>query len=155
MKKPLKNKNTIVTVIVLVTVFLLLHYFVYLNNASSQVPILQSYTDSPMDLPELVMCEEKKPTYLNPFRKVTFSYEVVQNDTLGGCDIREQAASMFTSEMQPLNGNPRDYWNGFEEDGFGRPQIGYDYANVIFFTVQYILIAAALFFLIKFVKSNS
>lgn len=150
----LKNKKTIITTGVLVTIFLLLHYFVYLNNVSGQVPLLQSYTDAPVDLTELVLCEEKKPTYLNPFRKVTFSYQLVQNNTPGECDIREQATSMFTSEMRPLQGDPYDYWDGFEEDGFGRPQIGYDYANVFFFLVQYILIVVTIGLLIKAIKTT-
>lgn len=146
-------KNSLIASM-LVVIFFLLHYFVYLNNASGQVPILQSYTDEPVDFAELVLCEEKKPTYLNPFRKVTFSYQVVENGIRGECNIQERAASFFTSKMEPLAGDPYEYWNGFEEDGFGRPQVGYDYANIIFFLVQYSLVIATVGLLGKAIKTK-
>ena len=58
------------------------HYFVYMDNASGEVPIIQSYTDAPVDLPELVLCEEKSSEIiLKPFLKSTIRYQVDQNGT--------------------------------------------------------------------------
>ncbi len=125
-----------------------------MDNASGEVLVIQSYTDVPVDLQELVLCEEKKPSYFNPFRKVQFSYRVEQNGTYTECNIIEQAESILTSKMQPLVNDPYEYWNGFDEDGFGRPQIGYTYANIFFFMVQYLIIAAFVFVLIKPEKSK-
>lgn len=154
MKISLKNKSSVIIASVLVAAFFLLHYFVYMDNASGEVPIIQSYTDAPVDLPELVLCEEKKPSYFNPFHKVQFSYQVEQNGTYTECNIIEQAESIFTSKMQPLVGDPYKYYNGFDEDGFGRPQIGYTYANLLFFIVQYLIIAAFVVVLLKPEKSK-
>lgn len=149
MKISLENKGHVVITSVLVAAFFVLHYYVYLDNASGEVPIIQSYTDAPVDLPELSLCEEKKPTYFNPFLKVTFSYRVEQNDSYSECNIIEQAESMLTSKMQPLVDDPYNYYDGFDEDGFGRPQVGYTYANVLFFIVQYLIIAAFVLVLLK------
>lgn len=154
MKISFKNKSSVVIATVLVAAFFLLHYYVYLDNSSGEIPLIQSYTDAPVDLSELSLCEEKKPSYLNPFRKVTFSYQVEQNGTYTDCNIVEQAESIFTSKMQPLAGDPYDYYHGFDEDGFGRPQIGYTYGNLIFFIVQYLIIAAFVFVLLKPEKSK-
>lgn len=154
MKISLKNKSSVIFASVLVATFFLLHYFVYMDNASGEVPIIQSDTHPPVDLPELVLCEDKKPSYFNPFRKVQFSYQVDQNGTYTECNIIEQAESMFTSKMHPLIGDPYEYWNGFDEDGFGRPQVGYTYANLLFFLVQYLIIAAFVFIVVKPEKSK-
>lgn len=134
--------------------FFLLHYFVYLDNASGEVPIIQSYTDAPIDLSGLILCEEKTPTYFNPFRKVQFSYQVEQNGTYTECNIIEKAESLFTSKMQPFVGDPYDYWNGFDKGGSGRALIGYTYANLFFFIVQYLIIVAFVFVLLKPEKSK-
>jgi len=154
MKISLKNKSSAIIASALVAAFFLLHYYVYLDNASGEVPVIQSYTDAPVDLPKLSLCEEKKPSYFNPFRKVQFSYQVEQNGTYTDCNIIEQAESIFTSKMQPLAGDPYDYLNGFDEDGFGRPQVGYTYANLLFFIAQYFIIAAFVFVLLKPEKSK-
>lgn len=149
MQISLKNKSSVIIACVLVAAFFVLHYFVYMDNASGEVPIIQSSTDAPVDLPELGLCEEKQPNYFNPFRKVQFSYQVRQNDTYTECNIIEQAESIFTSNMQPLVGDPYEHWNGFDEDGFGRPQVGYTYANLLFFIIQYLIIVAFVVVLLK------
>lgn len=113
------------------------------------MPFLQSYTDAPMDLPELVLCQEKKPNYLNPFKKVEFSYQAEINETYGECNIIERAESIFTSKMEAISGDPYEYWNGYEEDGFARPQVGYTYANLFFFLVQYLIAGSFIFVLLK------
>lgn len=133
----------------LVIIFFTLHYYAYLDNASGEIPIIQSYTDAPVDLPELSLCEEKIPTYLNPFRKVEFSYQTETGLTRGECDIIEQSESILTSKMTPLKGDPYDYWHGFEQDGFGRPQVGYTYANLLFFVMQYGLIGGFIYMVFK------
>lgn len=134
---------------ILVIIFFLLHYYVYLDNASGEIPLIQSYTDAPVDLPELSLCEEKIPTYLNPFQKVEFSYQSEAGLAIGECDVIEQAESMFTANMKPIKGDPYDYWHGFDEDGFGRPQVGYTYANLWFFLTQYTLIGIFIFSLYR------
>ncbi|MDD4352429.1 MAG: hypothetical protein PHU71_05675 [Candidatus Gracilibacteria bacterium] len=138
----------------LVIIFFLLHYYIYLGNAPTTIPVLQSYTDSPVDLPELSFCEEIRPSYLNPFRKIKYSYKIQIGNTYtdletgipirfysDNCSIVEEAASIFTSKIQPLAGNPYEYWDSFDEDSFGRPQVSNIYANLIFFIVQYLIIA--------------
>lgn len=150
MKISLKNKGNIIIASLLVALFFLLHYFVYLDNSAGSIPIIQSSTDAPVDMPELFLWEENKPSYLNPFRKVQFVYE----DTKTQETVIEEAESMFSSKMQPLIGDPYDYWDGFDEDGFGRPQVGYTYANLFFFIIQYLLIATFIFILFRPGKSK-
>lgn len=142
-------KSSAIIASVLVAVFMLLHYFVYLDNASGEIPLIQSYTDAPVDLPELSLCEVYKPSYLNPFHKVQFRYQVEQNDTYTKCKIIEEAESLFSSKMQAIVGDPLEYWDGYDEDGFPRPLVGYTYANILFFLVQYFLAAAFVFVIIK------
>ena len=129
----------------LVATFFLLHYFVYLDNSSGSVPILQSSTDAPVDMQELFLWEENKPSYLNPFRKVQFVYE----DTKTQETVIEEAESIFSSKMQPLVGDPYKYYDDFYNDGFGRPQVGYTYANLFFFITQYLIIAAFTLILLR------
>lgn len=124
------------------------------------VPLVQSYTDAPVELNELSLCEELRPDYLHPFRKITYSYQVYENkngvETYSpDCEIVEQAESVFTSDMKPLKGDPYEYWNGFDEDGYGRPQIGNAYPNPIFFLMQHVTIVAFLYILLKPVTYGS
>jgi hypothetical protein len=156
MKASLKNKSSAITASILVAAFFLLHLFVYIGFYSGDVPVLESYTDSSVDVKKLSLCEEKRPTYFNPFRKITYIYQEKIGDTSGECNIIEQAESMFTSKMQPLVGNPQDYHMG--EDGgdglFLRPLVGNTYANLFFFIIQYCIIATFVFVLLKPEKSK-
>ena len=92
MKISLKNKSSVITASILVAAFLLLHFYVYLqvsplDDSAQGVPIIQSYTDTPAEVQKLSLCEEKRPTYLNPFRKITYSYQEKIGDTYGECTI--------------------------------------------------------------------
>ena len=135
----------------LVAAFFLLHYFVYLGNFGGDVPLLQSYTDPPFSMEKLTLCEEKHPTYFNPFQKVQYSYQTYDLTTqnYSECTLTEKAESIFTSKMMADDWSPNDYWAGYETEGFMRPLAGGEYANVLFFTVQYLIIAAFVFVLLK------
>lgn len=154
MKFSIKNKSNTILASILVASFLLLHFYVYEGLAPTTIPILQSYTDSPVELPKLVLCEEKRPSYFNPFKKVEFHYQVEQNNEYSECNIVEQAESILTSKMKPLVGNPLDYWKSFEKNGFARPNIGYVYANISFFLLQYLIILSFVFVLLKPIDSK-
>ena len=162
-------KNHALLASLLAVLFFLLHYYVYLDNASTDIPILQSYTDAPVDLPELVLCEDQsvRPSYLHPLRKITYSYAVRSGsgkvDPASGipdyrysdnCSIVEQAESIFTSKIKPLVGDPYTYWDNFDEDSFARPLVANTYANLIFFLVQYLIIAAWLTVIYRSFKSS-
>ncbi|MEK7145808.1 MAG: hypothetical protein AAB802_01345 [Patescibacteria group bacterium] len=148
MKNFLQNKASIFLACALVASFLLLHYFVYLENAQP-VPILQSHVDTPVELVELSFCEEKHPNYLNPFRKIRYSYQEDLGDGYGDCNIIEQSKSIFSSELQPVVGDPLKYWDNYEEDGFARSLAVNTYSNSIFFILQYFIIVAFVFVLLR------
>lgn len=160
----LKGKKDLVLASLLVAAFLLLHFTVYigapiLRDMYFDVPIVQSYTDAPVALNELSLCEELRPDYLHPFRKIIYSYQIHENkngvETYSlDCEIVEQAESVFTSDMKPLKGDPYDYWKGFEKESFGRPLVANAYPNPIFFFMQYAIIVAFLYILLKPVHSH-
>ncbi len=156
MKISLKNKSNAIISSALVAAFFLLHYFVYLDNFGNDVPLLQSYTDPPFSIQQLTLCEEKYPSYFNPFKKVEYSYQTYDatNETYSECNLTEKAGSVFTSKMEPQNWNPEDYWKGYDTEGFMRPLAGGEYANIVFFIVQYLIIAAFVFVLLKPEKSK-
>lgn len=140
----------------LVAAFFLLHYTVYLqvgfltSDGLASVPLLQSYTDSPVEFAEVALCEQEgdRPGYFDPFQKVEYRYQLVK-EGYSECDIIEEAESMFTSEMIPVAGDLTGYYDGFEEDGFGRPLVENVYANLTFFLVQYFIIGAFVYLLLK------
>lgn len=139
----LKNRGRALLAIGLVAAFFLLHIFVY-QPENSNIPLLRSYTDAPVAVNKLSFYDEKRPSYFNPFRKVTYFYSIPSAS--GGPDgvIIEQAESWFTSDLKPIQGNPIDYWEG-EAGGEGphmRPLVGNEYANVLFFAVQYLIVIA-------------
>lgn len=164
MKISLKNKSSAIIASTLVAAFFLLHYFVYLDNFGNDFPLLQSYTDPPLSVKQLNLCEEKYPSYLNPFREVQYVYQTHsagtdivsgEDDTYGECNLTEKADLwIFTPKMVADNWNPEDYWAGYDEEGFMRPLAGGEYANTLFFLVQYGLIAAFVFVLLKPEKSK-
>lgn len=157
MKLTLKHKSRAIIASSLVALFFLLHYYVYLgvpflrDGGYTTIPLLQSYTDSPVELQELVLCEQKHPTYLNPFQKIEYSYQVVEGETYSECNIVERAGSIFTSNMEPIQGDPKDYFDGESgnEGMFMRGNVSNDYANLTFFVVQYAIIAGFLFVILR------
>ncbi len=155
MKFSLKHKSHAIIASSLVALFFLLHYYVYLgvplfrDGGYTTVPLLQGYTDSPVDLEELVLCEEKRPSYLNPLQKIEYSYQVVEGETYSECNIVERASSIFTSNMEPIQGDPKDYFDEQKEGPFMRGNVSNDYANLTFFIVQYAIIAGFLFVILR------
>lgn len=146
MRISLKNRGRALLASGLVAAFFLLHIFVYqpFPPYSFDFPLLRSYTDAPAAVEKLSFYDEKRPTYFNPFRKITYFYSAPS--ALSGSDeiIIEQAESWFTSSMKPVQGNPIDYWQG-EAGGEGlflRPLVANEYANVLFFAVQYLIVIA-------------
>lgn len=133
----------------LVAAFFFLHYTVYLQvgflttDGFSSFPVLQSYTDLPVDFKEVAFCEQesKRPGYLNPFQKVQYRYQIV-SENYSPCDIIEEAEFLFTSKMVPVAGDLMVYYDGFEGDGFGRPLVENWYPNLLFFLVQYFIVGA-------------
>ncbi len=155
----LKGKKDVLLASLLTATFLLLHFGVYLGLSPFRyVPvtmrILHSWTDSPVVLDELALCEEKRPTYLNPFQKITYSYQVYSESVYTECDIVEQAELFFTSDMKPVQGDPYEYWDGHDVEGFGRPLVANEFPNPIFFLVQYGIIVALLYIFFKPLRSG-
>lgn len=146
MKISLKNRGRTLLASGLVAAFFLLHISSYpsLPPEGFDFPLLRSYTDSPAVVNKLSFYDEERPTYFNPFQKVTYFYSYRDPATLNGPDeiIIEQAESRFTSYMRPVQGNPQDYWEGEAggEGPFLRPLVGNEYANVLFFAVQYLIV---------------
>ena len=161
MKNFFRRKGSTIVCSLLVVVFFILHYYVYLNNSPTEIPILQSYTDAPVDAKALTFCGEKKPNYINPFQPVEYSYypnEDCENSTIQcSCNIRERekATSFLTSHMEPIKWSPEGYFNEETDGPFMRPLVGNTYANIFFFLIQYLIIAAFLFFLFKKERSKS
>lgn len=140
-----KYLNRIVPSILIAT-FLLLHYFVFLGNASGDIWPLSSWTQSPYDFnpQKLVFCEQesKYPNYLHPFRKVEYKYQVAIGDSYTECDIIERSVSIFNDDMDAISGDALQYWNSETEGPFPRAQVGAEYANIFFFLLQYSILAA-------------
>ncbi len=135
---------------ILVAGFFLLHYYIYLDNG--ELPLIQSYTDSPVDTNRLTLCDEEQPSYFHPLRKVTYIYCLKDSDVL----LAEQPESIFTAQMEPLPEDLLRYWEGEEKEGkmFMRDKIGKTYANLIFFIVQYIIVAGFIFLLFIFISKK-
>lgn len=158
MKISLKGKTTAIICSLLVAAFFLLHYYVYLGNIPTEIPILQSYTDAPIDLKALTLCEEKRPSYFNPFQVIEYSYysnkDCEEAKVPCICNVKERAKSLLTSEMEPVKWLPERYFNEKEDGPFMRPQMGNTYANIFFFLLQYLIIAGFFFVLLKKEKSK-
>lgn len=147
----LKNKGRAITANAIVAVIFLLHFIVYFDNFGYNIPLLHSYTDPPLAIKQLSLCEEMYPSYFNPFRKVQYTYQVhsITGDPDGECNLSEKAESVFTSKMIANNWTPEDYWEGYDNEGFLRPLAGGEYANIIFFLAQYGLVATFIFVILK------
>lgn len=165
MKISLKNKSSAIIASTLVAAFFLLHYFVYLDNSGNDFPLLQSYTDPPFSVKQLNLCEEKYPSYFHPFRKVQYTYQIhsagtdfiinSEDDIYGECNLTEKADSwIFTPKMIADNWTPEDYWAGYDEEGFMRSFAGGEYSNILFFLVQYSLIATFIYIFLRPEKSK-
>lgn len=141
MKISLKNRGRALLASGLVAAFFLLHISSYppLPPEGFDFPLLRSYTDAPAVVNKLSFYDEKRPTYFNPFQKITYFYSSGPDEV-----IIEQAESWFTSSMKPIQGNTQDYWEGEAggEGPFLRPLVGNEYANVLFFAVQYLIVIA-------------
>lgn len=139
----------------LVVVCALLIVSVYFGVARTGPDFLISSTSTPATYSPLVLCDEKLPTFLNPFRKVEYSYHLEGSTE---CSIVEETETMLTSELVPVKGNVKDHWGGFDEDGFVRSFVTNDFANYRLFILQYILIlalAANVFTLKKTITSHN
>ena len=138
----------IILVGLLVTMHLQVHYSVF--SGRSFYPF-ESYTDTPVQFHPLELCEVKQPNYLNPVRKVQFSYRNVEAET-DDCTIIERAQSHFSSDVESVQDDVKNYWGGFDEDGFVHGYASHYYPNIFFFLVQYALIIALLTVLFKGLK---
>lgn len=156
MKLSLKGKKDTIVASLLVAAFFFLHYTVYLEvgfltaDGLASFPVLQSYTDAPVDFEEVALCEQegKRPGYLNPFQKVQYRYQIVK-EGYSECDIIEEAEFLFTSNMVPVSGDLTVYYDGFDEDGFGRSLVENWYPNLLFFLVQYLIVGALGYVLLR------
>ncbi|OGJ49231.1 hypothetical protein A2229_03875 [Candidatus Peregrinibacteria bacterium RIFOXYA2_FULL_33_7] len=173
MKLSLKNKSNVIIASILVATFFLLHYNIYPDkkipykyvseSVIKTIPIIASYTDAPLYQSEqiftgnLYLCEHKRPSYLNPFRKVEYRYQEFTGHGYGECGIViEQAESIFSSNIKTLIGNPEIYYQDSEKERNDdiRTMGKNVYANLNFFIFQYLIIIAFVFFLLKPVKSK-
>lgn len=164
MKKFLKNRATVLLSNVLLLLMVGLHLGVYEGRSNGAVRDLLSplmvQTDAPVDLNELLLCEQEslRPGYFSPFQALEYHYQVILNEETGeysDCAIVERADSIFwKADLKPIKGDPLDYWGGTDSDEgpFMRPQVGAEAPNVFYFLVQYILFAVWLFTLLMPVK---
>ena len=156
-KISLKNKSSIIIASVLLSTFFLLHYYVYIDTTWS-IPIIVSETEPPISgATELRLCDEKKPSYFNPFRKVQYSYNVFSNGNYTDCNIIEEATSIFSSKMHLIAYDLQDYFTSNQngDDLFLRQYaIPNEYANLNFFIFQYFIIACFTYVLFKPEKSK-
>ena len=66
------HKHILSFIIIYISLFCM-HYFIYLWNTSTDI-YLQSYSNTPLDLPWVILKKEIRPTYSNPFQKITYLY---------------------------------------------------------------------------------
>ncbi len=161
MKKFFKARKNILLSNLLILVMLGLHLSIYEGHVNGNMrdilsPLMMQ-TDAPVDLHELLLCEQesKQPGYFSPFQAVEFHYQVIINEETGeysDCAIIEGSDSIFwKGELKPLAGDPKDYWGGTDSDEgpFMRPLVGTEAPNVLFFFVQYLLFAGWIYLIVK------
>lgn len=141
MKKWLKTRRQTLLSNLLLATFFLLHYLVYMG-AANEFPLIQSPIDPPFMMEQLGLCEEKYPTYFNPFQKVEHIYQIESEDLFGPCDLIERADGyIFEPKFEQIGWSAESYWKGYDVEGFMRPLAGPEYANLLFFLVQYAIAA--------------
>ncbi len=136
-KQFLNPRSTIV--LLLAFVFFGMHHFVFLNGNASEIGVIMSSVDEAYDLPGVIIDQRLRPDYLHPFRPVTFIYHVENN----GEEIVEKVDGIFSNEWVAVKGSVKEYFDP-EQQLFSRPLVSFDYANWVFFFIQYILFIAML-----------
>ena len=161
MKKFFKNRGTLLLSNLLLLLMIGLHLGVYKDQANGNVQDLLAplmvQTEAPVDLHELLLCEQesRRPSYFNPFQALEYRYQVILNEESGeysDCVIIERADSIFwKATFEPISGDPKDYWGGTNSDEgpFMRPQVGAQAPNVFFFILQYLIFGSWLFLILK------
>lgn len=125
-------------VLVLACAFFLMHHLIFLGNASSLVPLFESWVQPPYFLSALVHTEQVRPNYIKPFDKVTFTYWVRGS----GEEIIEESQSIISHDLNPVKGDARLFFDPERDGPHIRMLTYFEYANWVFFFVQYSLLLA-------------
>jgi hypothetical protein len=121
-----------------IVILLNLHYWVYLSNANFELWYLEWYSNTPIDLPGIILEEEKRPTYLFPLQKLTYLYYEVNNPKN---IIIQENQSVFFSNMEILAW--RDIVNKYFKDSwymFITWFASNQYPSILYFIIFYFLL---------------
>lgn len=121
-------------VLLLAFVFFGMHHFVFLNGNASQIALIMSSVDEAYDFKGITIDQRLRPDYLHPFRPVTFIYYVEGS----GEEIIEEVDGVFSNDWVAVKGDAKEYFDA-EQQFFQRPLVSFDYANWVFFLVQYFI----------------
>jgi hypothetical protein len=121
-----------------IVILLNLHYWVYLSNANFELWYLEWYSNTPIDLPGIILEEEKRPTYLFPLQKLTYLYYEVNNPKN---IIIQKNQSFFFSEIEILAW--RDIVNKYLKESwymFSTWFASNQYPSILYFIIFYFLL---------------
>ncbi len=155
-KQSRKNKSSLI----LAVIFGLFFIAVSLSTYVVWTPIsllVWSETDQPGDLKALYLCDEKFPSYLNPFQKPTYTYcfydsdkRITENADLFAFPNHTNHMKM-TTEGESL---AKYYQYGIDGLSKRRNDMGVGYLNTFYFMFHYALLAAFIFFAFRAYKSK-
>jgi hypothetical protein len=138
MKKIKQFLNPRAAIVLLLAIgFFLMHHFVFLNGNASQIALIMSSVDEAYDFPGVTIDQRVRPDYLHPFRPVIFIYHVESS----GEEIIEKVDGVFSNDWVAVKGDAKEYFDA-EQQLFMRPLVAFDYANWVFFLVQYFILIA-------------
>lgn len=147
MKKLTKN-ITISIITSLIIIFL--HYVVYLDNTNIELWYIEWYANAPIDLPNIELTKEIRPTYLKPFQKLQYFYLDTNNqDNI----IIAENQNFFKGNMTIIKWD--DIVKKYHKESwymFITPNVSNEYPSILFFFLQYILIFNLIFFTYKSLK---
>jgi hypothetical protein len=125
--------------------FIALHFFGYTNEYLDGTPALTSPQPEPLNIEKIVLNKTVLPDYLNPFQKLEYHYiETSSEET-----VIIEKGSFFSTKMVTLMGDPAEYYDE-NKDGIFYRGFGVDnYPSGLFFLLQYLLIVAFVFLVIK------
>lgn len=139
--------KTSLLLLMLTAAFFALHFFVYLGNYKSPFDGNEAFPDwfifvsqapEPLNIEKLILAKAIYPDYLNPLQNIEFHYA---DKSTSKIVIIEQG-SIFSTDMTTLKGNPETYHDENVDGTFLRGFAVQDYANTLFFLLQYTIIAA-------------
>jgi hypothetical protein len=157
------SDKSLVWLLILPLLFLSLHYFVFLGNYKSPVSGNESFPDwfmlvssapAPLELEKIILDETRRPNYLQPF---TFKYRYICDNPKCIAILFEEH-QFFFSDLKVKNSDipEGELFKQFPPKGlFLRGNGVTEYANGLFFLIQYSIIFVFIFKLVKLKKSKT